>query len=49
MNGNAGGIGLKNMADRVAGLSGTISISDEKGFKIMISVPKTEINEENMT
>ena len=46
---NAGGIGLKNMADRVAGLSGTISISDEKGFRIMISVPKTEINEENMT
>lgn len=38
---NTGGIGLKNMADRVAGLSGTISISDEKGFKIMISVPKT--------
>lgn len=49
LNGNAGGIGLKNMADRVAGLSGTISISDEKGFKIMISVPKAEINEENMT
>lgn len=39
--GNTGGIGLKNMTDRVSGLSGTISISDEKGFKIMISLPKT--------
>ncbi len=38
---NTGGIGLKNMNDRVSGLSGTISISDEKGFKIMISLPKT--------
>lgn len=49
LKGNTGGIGLKNMTDRVSGLSGTIRISDEKGFKIMISLPKTEMNEENRT
>lgn len=35
------GIGLSNMTDRVEGLSGTIHISNENGFKILISIPKS--------
>lgn len=35
------GIGLKNMTDRVEALSGTITISRDKGFRILISIPKS--------
>lgn len=38
------GIGLSNMRDRVESLMGNISISDEKGFKILVSIPKNEEN-----
>lgn len=35
-----GGIGLRNMEDRVRALGGIITFSGEKGFRIFISVPK---------
>lgn len=34
------GIGLKNIADRVAALNGNLNISSQKGFRIFISIPK---------
>lgn len=34
------GIGLKNIADRVAAVGGNINITTDAGFKIFISVPK---------
>lgn len=34
------GIGLENMADRVKALGGTISISQDRGFKIFASIPR---------
>lgn len=36
------GIGLLNMRERVEALNGTIHISDEKGFRIFISVKREE-------
>ncbi len=35
-----GGIGLRNMEDRVRALGGIITFSGEQGFRIFISVPK---------
>lgn len=35
------GIGIRNMKDRVKSLNGTIKISNETGFKILISIFKT--------
>lgn len=34
------GIGIKNITDRVAAVSGNININTEKGFRIFISIPK---------
>lgn len=39
------GIGLTNMRDRVEGLMGNLTISDENGFKILVSIPKKEEKE----
>lgn len=36
------GIGLTNMQERVDALHGTLHINREQGFKIFISIPKTE-------
>ena len=41
-----GGIGLKNIMDRVNSLSGIVNISSESGFVVFISVPK-EMSYEN--
>ena len=38
------GIGLANMRDRVESLMGNITFSDENGFKIRVSISKTEEN-----
>lgn len=37
-----GGIGLTNMKERVEALNGTLRIQTEQGFKIFISIKKTE-------
>lgn len=39
------GIGLSNMGDRVESLMGNITISDENGFKILVSIPKPKESE----
>lgn len=39
---NSGGIGMQNMRDRVESLHGNIAISTENGFRIFVSLPKTE-------
>ena len=36
------GIGLGNISDRVAALSGQVNITADPGFRIFISVPKNE-------
>lgn len=36
------GIGLTNMQDRIAALNGSMQIQTQKGFRIFITVPKTE-------
>ncbi|MCR5793350.1 MAG: sensor histidine kinase [Lachnospiraceae bacterium] len=36
------GIGLNNMEDRVKSMGGTISFSDEEGFKVLVSIPKNQ-------
>lgn len=38
--GEGGGIGLKNIEDRVVSFGGNINITTDKGFRIFISVPK---------
>lgn len=38
------GIGLTNMTDRVEALNGNIIFSNDHGFKIMISIPKSDEN-----
>lgn len=38
------GMGLANMRDRVATLHGTIQIQTQKGFRIFITVPKSEFS-----
>lgn len=40
LNNPNGGIGLTNMRDRVENLNGIINITNDKGFRIYISVPK---------
>ena len=35
-----GGIGLKNISDRVAALNGNLNLSSDNGFRIFISIPK---------
>ncbi len=40
--GGSGGIGLRNMKDRVGNLGGKLQVSAEKGFRIFITVPKKE-------
>ncbi|MBE5889956.1 MAG: hypothetical protein E7282_03190 [Lachnospiraceae bacterium] len=40
LNREKAGIGLKNMEERVRGLDGSIHISDENGFHILLSIPK---------
>lgn len=39
-----GGIGLENMRERVEAFSGTFRIDTEKGFKIFISINKSNVN-----
>lgn len=39
-NSSSDGIGLTNMQDRVLGLKGTITITNEKGYRIFIMIPK---------
>jgi len=39
---NENGIGLKNIADRVAALGGNFNVSTNNGFRIFISVPKSK-------
>lgn len=41
-NSSTDGIGLINMQDRVSVLKGTITITNEKGFRIFIMIPKLE-------
>lgn len=38
------GIGLENMTDRVRELGGTIYFKSENGFRIFVTIPKTENN-----
>lgn len=38
----SGGIGMQNMQDRVLGLNGNMLISTEHGFRIFVSLPKTD-------
>ncbi|RDU22832.1 sensor histidine kinase [Anaerosacchariphilus polymeriproducens] len=38
---NSNGIGLENMKDRVDNVNGTFRINTENGFKIFVSIPKT--------
>ncbi len=39
---SGGGIGLKNMRERVEALSGTFRVHCDKGFQIFISIPKEQ-------
>ncbi|MDR2569620.1 MAG: histidine kinase [Oscillospiraceae bacterium] len=41
--GDSGGIGLRNMADRVDALGGVFRAENNKGFKIFLSIPKENI------
>ncbi len=36
------GIGLENIATRVKNVGGTVNISNDNGFRIFVSIPKTE-------
>ena len=42
-NESSDGIGLKNIKDRVLALNGNINITQNKGFRIFISVPKNNL------
>lgn len=42
MDSTSDGMGINNMRERVEKLHGIFRVSDDKGFKIFISVPKTE-------
>lgn len=37
------GMGIKNITDRIAAVSGNINISTDKGFRIFISIPKKQV------
>lgn len=39
---SASGIGLVNMKERVSSLNGTLQITTENGFRIFITIPKTD-------
>jgi len=41
---NESGIGLQSITDRVTALNGHVNISSDKGFRIFISVPKTNLS-----
>lgn len=45
--GKSSGIGLSNMRERVEALRGIINISSEKGFRIIVSIPKERNYYEN--
>ena len=38
---NSGGMGLSNIRDRAKALGGTVQITQEKGFRIFVTVPKS--------
>ena len=38
------GIGLKNISDRVFAFNGNVNISSDKGFRIFISIPKSQLD-----
>ena len=40
----SGGMGLSNIRDRVKALSGTVQITQEKGFRIFVTIPKSVSN-----
>ena len=40
----SGGMGLSNIRDRVKALGGTIQITQEKGFRIFVTIPKSVSN-----
>lgn len=40
----SGGIGLSNIRDRVKALGGTVQITQEKGFRIFVTIPKSGSN-----
>jgi len=42
------GMGIQNMYDRVAGLGGNISITNENGYKIFVMIPKAEARKGDM-
>jgi signal transduction histidine kinase len=43
---NAGGIGLKNITQRVTSLGGLVNIGYEGGFSVFVSIPKGEVKEQ---
>lgn len=40
----SGGMGLSNIRDRVKALGGTVQITQEKGFRIFVTIPKSASN-----
>lgn len=40
----SGGMGLSNIRDRVKALGGTVQITQEKGFRIFVTIPKSDSN-----
>ena len=40
----SGGMGLSNIRDRVTALGGTVQITQEKGFRIFVTIPKSGSN-----
>ena len=40
----SGGMGLANILDRVKALGGTVQITQEKGFRIFVTIPKSVSN-----
>lgn len=40
----SGGMGLSNIQDRVKALGGTVQITQEKGFRIFVTIPKSGSN-----
>ena len=40
----SGGMGLSNIRDRVNALGGTVQITQEKGFRIFVTIPKSGSN-----
>ena len=44
MNNISDGMGLSNIRDRVKSLGGTVQITQEKGFRIFVTIPKSVSN-----